>query len=396
MMSQTIKKTLFVIIIATYAVISSLAQELNSNDLILNKFITKDGFYCNGVYENRDDPNMLSYYEPLDKLNFNSFAISCYFKVSEVRRQSVFVLGRSCRLLALRLNRDQTISLEANNYDISVPTTKKYELNKWYLAVVTFSNGKASVFFDTQKICEKHLQLTPDCVPTDNTLTSVNYGNGTGFKGNVRELKVYNLSLSGPILVQESSKEKRLADYIYGGTLANPINDANSMYTALTNLGFTVIKNTDSDQKLMKRAIDEFGNQLKNYDVALFFYAGHGIQVKGNNYLIPIDAKLENENDVEYNCVRASRVLAKMEGAGTKTNIIVLDACRDNPFERSWNRSSGGKGLAFMNAPSGSLIAYATSPGNTASDGKGKNGLYTSALLKYLTHPILQLRKYLN
>ena len=122
----------------------------------------------------------------------------------------------------------------------------------------------------------------------------------------------------------------------------------------------------------MKRAIDKFGKQLKTKDVGLFFYAGHGVQVDGYNYLLPINAKLENENDAEYDCVRAGRILAKMESAGSKTNIVILDACRANPFERAWRRGEKGSGLAFMNAPSGSLIAYSTAPGKTALDGGGK------------------------
>jgi uncharacterized caspase-like protein len=137
-------------------------------------------------------------------------------------------------------------------------------------------------------------------------------------------------------------------------------------------------------QKTMKRAIDDFGKKLRDHQVGLFFYAGHGVQVNGANYLIPVDARLEASEDVEYDCVRADRVLAKMESAGSRTNIVILDACRDNPFERGWNRSAKSSGLAFMNAPSGSLIAYATSPGATAADGAGENGVYTEALLKHI------------
>jgi len=143
----------------------------------------------------------------------------------------------------------------------------------------------------------------------------------------------------------------------------------------------------------MKKAIEEFGIKLKDYNIALFFYAGHGVQVSGNNYLVPVDAKLENENEVEYECVRADRVLSKMENAGSTTNIVILDACRDNPFERSWRRGLKGSGLAFMNAPSGSLIAYATSPGNTAFDGSGRNGLYTSALLNFINTPNIKIEE---
>jgi hypothetical protein len=195
--------------------------------------------------------------------------------------------------------------------------------------------------------------------------------------------------------MDESYSEKRLAlvignsNYVYGNYLSNPVNDANAVAQALTDVGFTVIKYLNTDQKMMNRAMDEFGEKLKNYTVGLFYYAGHGLQVKGNNYLVPVDAALKIEQDVLYDCVDAGRLLGKMEAAGTTTNIVILDACRDNPFERSWRGRSmtEGNGLAFMNAPSGSLIAYATSPGTTASDGTGRNGLYTEAILKYIKVP---------
>jgi len=175
--------------------------------------------------------------------------------------------------------------------------------------------------------------------------------------------------------------------------LENPVNDARAMKHVLEKSGFEVSKYENCVQKTMKKAIDDFGTALKNYDTGLFFYAGHGVQVGGKNYLIPIDAKLENENDAEYDCVRADRILAKMENAETKVNIVILDACRDNPFERSWHRGTKGSGLAFMDAPAGSLIAYATSPGKTASDGKGVNGLYTSGILKHIGTPNITIEE---
>jgi len=190
-----------------------------------------------------------------------------------------------------------------------------------------------------------------------------------------------------------SAQERRLAllignsNYAHGGSLDNPVNDVRAIKKALEALGFTVLKYEDCTQKTMKRAMDKFGGKLKGKHVGLFFYAGHGVQVKGHNYLIPTDAKLDNENDAEYDCVKAGRILAKMETAGTRTNIVILDACRDNPFERSWRRGTEGTGLAFMNAPSGSLIAYSTAPGKTALDGRGKNSPYTSALLKHIDSP---------
>jgi len=194
--------------------------------------------------------------------------------------------------------------------------------------------------------------------------------------------------------------EKRLAltignsKYKFGGMLKNPVNDARAIKNYLEDLDFKVFIYENSNQRIMKKAIGTFGSNLSSYDVGLFFFAGHGVQVKGINYLIPVDAILKNENDVEYDCIRADRVLAKMENAGSQTNIVILDACRDNPFERSWQRGLKGKGLAFMNAPSGSFIAYATSPGNTASDGIGmNNGLYTTAILEHIKTPNITIEQ---
>lgn len=183
-------------------------------------------------------------------------------------------------------------------------------------------------------------------------------------------------------------------NYQSGSILANTENDASSMEIVLEKLGFVVYKYENVNQNQMKYAIDEFGAKLKFNDVGLFYYAGHGIQSNGYNYLVPIDAQLKTESQVEYDCVQADRVLGLMESSGTKVNILILDACRNNPFERSWNRSTSVKGLAFMNAPKGTLIAYATAPGNTASDGSGNNGLYTSAILESIVIPkitILQM-----
>jgi len=195
------------------------------------------------------------------------------------------------------------------------------------------------------------------------------------------------------------SQEKRLAliignsEYQHGAYLRNPVNDAVAMKGVLSQAGFDVLDHFDLNLVAMKKAIDDFGSILGSYDIGLFFYAGHGVQAKGDNYLIPVDASLKTENDVEYNCVNAGRVLAKMEDARNRTNIIILDACRDNPFERSWTRSMAGKGLASITAPVGSMICYATAPGHTASDGAGKNGLYTSALLQHITKPGLPIEE---
>jgi uncharacterized caspase-like protein len=169
--------------------------------------------------------------------------------------------------------------------------------------------------------------------------------------------------------------------------LANPENDAKAMSAVLKKIGFEVFEYENLNQSQMKKAIDDFGLKLKNVDVGLFFYAGHGIQSKGYNYLIPVDASLESEAQVEYDCVQADRILAFMEESDAKVKIMILDACRNNPFERSWTRAASGKGLATMDAPIGTIIGYATAPGHTASDGSGKNGLYTSALLESIVVP---------
>lgn len=208
---------------------------------------------------------------------------------------------------------------------------------------------------------------------------------------------LFALSALSLQLPAQTGTEKRLAlvignaDYQNANKLLNPVNDARAMKKALAGLGFEVMQYENLTQRDMKQVIDEFGRKLESYQVGLFYFAGHGIQANGNNYLIPVETNLTNEQQIEYDCVRADRVLGLMEYARSKINIVILDACRNNPFKRSWSRSAQGEGLAFMNAPSGSLIAYATAPGKTASDGSGSNGLYTEALLQNLSSPDLTI-----
>jgi hypothetical protein len=191
--------------------------------------------------------------------------------------------------------------------------------------------------------------------------------------------------------------EKRLAlvigngKYLNSSELANPVNDARAMRDALQSVGFEVMEYEDLNQNQIKKAMVDFGAKLKQYSVGLFYYAGHGIQSKGSNYLIPVDANIKSEEEIDIYCVEADDILGLLENAGTKMNIIILDACRNNPFGRSWSRSLEGSGLALMNAPAGSLIAYSTSPGRTASDGGGSNGLYTEALLANIKTPNISI-----
>ncbi|GAB2858844.1 hypothetical protein GCM10027277_29160 [Pseudoduganella ginsengisoli] len=168
--------------------------------------------------------------------------------------------------------------------------------------------------------------------------------------------------------------------------LINPINDARAMAIKLQQLGFTVIKKENASLEEMMSAVREFGNQLKNGGVGLFYYAGHGIQAKGVNYLVPVDANIAREDELATRAYNANEVLEKMDTAKNRINLVVLDACRDNPFARSFR--SGSRGLASMDStPKGTLVAYATSPGSTASDGSGGNGLYTAQLLAAMAEP---------
>ena len=177
-------------------------------------------------------------------------------------------------------------------------------------------------------------------------------------------------------------------DYKNASALPNPVNDAVDMARALKELGFEVISGTDQSKQQMENLIRQFGNRLaETKGVGLFFYAGHGISSGGVNYLIPIDADIQAEDEIEYSSVSINFLLNKMASANNGFNMVILDACRNNPFARKWRnfREIGDKGgLAKIDAPTGTLIAYATKPGDVASDGTGRNGLYTSALLKQM------------
>lgn len=189
---------------------------------------------------------------------------------------------------------------------------------------------------------------------------------------------------------------KRVALVIGNSTYAsaplkNPVNDARAMAATLRRLGFEVEEHVNLGYMPFNDAVEAFGNKLKAGGIGLFYYAGHGMQVQGSNYLIPVDAKIRAENEVRYKAIDAGLVLAKMESAKSDVNIVILDACRDNPFSRSFRSAS--QGLAQIDAPTGTLIAYATAPGKTASDGKGKNGAYTEALIQAMENPDLKVEE---
>ncbi len=191
-----------------------------------------------------------------------------------------------------------------------------------------------------------------------------------------------------------SQPEKRTALVIgnaayESGTLRNPVNDARAMAKALTDLSFEVTLKENLDQKKMKREIQAFGEKLQKGGVGLFYYAGHGVQVNGRNYLLPVGAAIEHEKQVEYEAVDMGAVLSEMDYAHARMNIVIMDACRDNPFARSFRSLS--QGLASIDAPTGTLIAYATAPGSVANDGPGENGVYTGELIKAMVQPGLKI-----
>ncbi len=167
--------------------------------------------------------------------------------------------------------------------------------------------------------------------------------------------------------------------------LTNPVNDAKAMAGALRDAGFDVKLHTDIDHRAMAAAVRDFGDKLRRSSVGVFYFAGHGMQIKGRNYLVPVGAEIQREDEVVYATLDAQAVLDKMDSAGNGLNLMILDACRNNPFARNFRSSA--QGLAQMDAPVGTLVAFATAPGSVASDGQGQHGLYTQHLLQEMRVP---------
>jgi uncharacterized caspase-like protein len=193
--------------------------------------------------------------------------------------------------------------------------------------------------------------------------------------------------------------EKRVALVIGNGTyrnappLKNSVNDAKLMAETLGGLGFRLIGDRpllDAERPAMEQGIRSFGKALREGAVGVFYYSGHGLQVKGVNYMAPVSAKVTSESDVKYELVDVGFVLDEMGNAGNRLNIVILDACRNNPLSASGVRALGD-GLATMTAPAGTAIAFATQPGNVARDGAGSHSPYTEALARSLRTPGLDL-----
>jgi uncharacterized caspase-like protein len=162
--------------------------------------------------------------------------------------------------------------------------------------------------------------------------------------------------------------------------LRNPVNDARDLGDALRASGFEVTRLENATLRDLRTALRDFSEKLRRQGgVGLFYFAGHGMQVRGRNYLIPVGAQIEREDEVEFESLDANLVLERLDAAKNRFNIVILDACRNNPFARAFRSST--LGLAQMDAPSGAMVAFATSPGAVASDGAGRNGLYTQHLI---------------
>ena len=187
------------------------------------------------------------------------------------------------------------------------------------------------------------------------------------------------------------SQERRLAlvignnSYKNGDVVDNAVSDAYLMSFTLEDLGFDVISVTNASYGEMEDAIINFWKQLAGYDVALIYYAGHGIQFEGVNYLIPVDAKLKQPDDLKKEAIDAGRMVSQFENLSTRINMAILDACGNDPF-RPWTEE-GAEGLATMTAPAGSIIVFTTSPGTSVPEGTGSNGLYVESLTRQMMIP---------
>lgn len=205
------------------------------------------------------------------------------------------------------------------------------------------------------------------------------------------------LSALGPL---DAFAEKRVAlvvgnsKYAYISPLRNPDNDAELMAKTLKELGFDVVLALDADRRSMTKAVREFGKRLSRSGpgtAGLFYYAGHGVQARGTNYLIPLEAPIEDELDLTVEAVDVAWVLSQMEAAGNGLNLMVLDACRNNPFKGMFR--SVGRGLGRIDTARGALVAFAAAPGQVATDGVRENSPYTAALVKAMRTPGLAVEQ---
>ncbi len=294
-------------------------------------------------------------------------------------------------------------------YVAFVPWTKSTLVNgrSWNKITVRKVKDKYSVFLNESFIYSFNFQAffgdrVSFCVPKSTTMRvdylMIDYLQKQSVSQNLEDE-----SLKTNIPIQPSAYEptgKRVAliignkNYTHVSPLQNTLNDAQDMANLLRNKGFEIISVFDAKTKRdIREAVLRFNNSLKGQKdaVGLLYYSGHGMQVDGTNYLIPTNADLQIKADIEDQCFNVDYMLKTMEEVGSSLNIVILDACRNNPF-KSFDRSTD-RGLRMVDAPKGSYIVYATKPGSVASDGSGRNGLFTSKLLKYMAQPSMSIEQ---
>ena len=300
------------------------------------------------------------------------------------------------------------VRVKAKNVPLAVnwyyPVMEKTTVNeaKYTLKACILSSKpitKVDIFVNNQKLedtrgfkllksntCNNYLEQEIDLQKGDNRVKIVVYNTQSSVSSEERVITYSDVEYEHRLALVIGNSNYKSAP------LKNPRNDAHAMAEALRKLNFEVIEILDGDKKTMKQALRNFSDRLEQQKgVGLFYYAGHGIQVKGDNYLVPVNNDIKEEYDVPDEAINVNTVLAYMESSGTRMNIVILDACRDNPFFTRESRSMS-RGLAQIYAQgSGSIIAFATAPGSVAQDGSGENGLYTQELLKAIQTPGLEI-----
>lgn len=206
----------------------------------------------------------------------------------------------------------------------------------------------------------------------------------------VRHLLALVVLLGSTLALAQGEKPQRVALVIGNGKYAdaplpNAINDAADMAKELKAAGFTVVHKENASLKEMHLALREFGDKLGKTATGVIYFAGHGLQVRGRNYLVPVDADIAREDEVQFHALDLAALMEKLDTARNPVNLVILDACRNNPFGKRFTVAA--QGLAQVDAPPGTLIAFSTAPGSVAADGTGRNGLYTRHLLEQMKKP---------
>ena len=286
-----------------------------------------------------------------------------YLKISEINQQFGLVKNKKGKVsgkLAQNTNKQKSQKTTQKPYKKKIPKPSPPKHNEAKQKTVDIQKPKQTT---KPKPSEKVVVIPPVAPPTSDSNTA----------------PTIEVNRRVALIIGNEA-------YQNGKALRNPLNDAKAMQNSLQNLDFQVTTHSNTKLKEMRDAVREFGETLQEGDLALFYYSGHGIQVKGQNYLIPIDANLADRNDAKWETLGIHDVLAAMETSKNSLNILILDACRDNPF-KSWSSTSDlgdDRGFAIVPVSSGTFVAFATSAGAVAADGYGENGVYTHELIKHL------------